>query len=155
MMKMTMTRKTISTASSFRDEEVIILGKVSSSQDAVIVSGGGGSTMRHSRARKLSEGVAPYRELDRRMYAMAVLPARSTRGMRMPPLKTTLHCDIIQRLVLCSSMKQSRIIKVGNTIYGRYHSGFAGNVVGTSGVSFALSTMAGGGGARAAYQDDL
>jgi len=36
------------------------------------------------------------------------------------------------------------IVKVGNTIYGKYKSGFAGNVVDSNGVCYTISAMGGG-----------
>lgn len=37
-----------------------------------------------------------------------------------------------------------QIERIGNVMYGKYKSGFGGNIVGANGVSFALSTMSGG-----------
>lgn len=36
------------------------------------------------------------------------------------------------------------IIQLGNIIYGKFKSGFAGNVVGVKGICFSLTTMDGG-----------
>lgn len=54
--------------------EVVVVGRISSSQDWVVVDRGGGIADTHGRTRKLPEGTGDYRELNRKMYVTAVLP---------------------------------------------------------------------------------
>lgn len=69
-------------------KEVVVVGCISSSQDGVVVDRGGGIADTHCRTRQLSEGTGDYRELNRRMYVSAVLPAPSIQDMRMLLSKT-------------------------------------------------------------------
>ena len=39
---------------------------------------------------------------------------------------------------------KDEVILIGNVFYGEFHHGFAGNVIGTDGVCFTITSMAGG-----------
>lgn len=81
-----MAKSTLKTSLSLSDD-VIVAGRISSSQDGIVVRGGH-FPMPYGRTRKLPENCCRYRELNRRMFVMAVLPVLSIRDMRMLLSKT-------------------------------------------------------------------
>lgn len=68
-------------------DDVIVAGRISSSQDGIVVMGGY-FPMPYGRTRKLPENCGHYRELSRRMFVKVALPVLLIRDMRMRRSKT-------------------------------------------------------------------
>lgn len=69
-------------------DDVIVAGRISSSQDGIVVMGGGYFPMPYSRTRKLPENCCRYRELSRRMFVKVELPVLLIQDMKMRLSKT-------------------------------------------------------------------
>ena len=81
--------KTILKTSLSLSDEVIVAGRISSSQDGIVVMGGGHFPMPYGRTQKLPENCGRYRELSPRTSVVVALLVPLTRATRMRQSKIT------------------------------------------------------------------